>query len=124
MRAVKSGSTSAAVGSRTRCGFEATRIWILDLDNTLYPGECNLFAQVDHRMGEFIADYLDVPYAWARHLRKSYYRRFGTTLSGLMQVHKMAPEPIPRLYVSISICRSSPSIQSWRGPSGACPAAS
>jgi putative hydrolase of the HAD superfamily len=93
MRAPKSRSTSAAVGSRARRGFDATRIWIFDLDNTLYPGECNLFAQVDHRMGEFIADYLDVPYAWARHLQKSYYRRFGTTLSGLMQVHKMDPKP-------------------------------
>ena len=31
--------------------------WIFDLDNTLYPAECNLFAQVDHRMGEFIARY-------------------------------------------------------------------
>jgi putative hydrolase of the HAD superfamily len=53
-----------------RNGFEATRIWIFDLDNTLYPGECNLFAQVDHRMGEFIARHLEVPYYWARHLQK------------------------------------------------------
>jgi very-short-patch-repair endonuclease len=30
-----------------RPGFEATRVWIFDLDNTLYPAECNLFAQVD-----------------------------------------------------------------------------
>lgn len=72
-------------------GFEATRVWVFDLDNTLYPAECNLFAQVDRRMGEFIARYLGVPYAYARHLQKSYYRQFGTTLAGLMRVHKMAP---------------------------------
>ncbi len=71
--------------------FEATRIWVFDLDNTLYPAECNLFAQVDRRMGEFIAKYLGVPFTQARHLQKSYYRKFGTTLSGLMQVHKMDP---------------------------------
>lgn len=65
--------------------------WIFDLDNTLYPAECNLFAQVDRRMGEFIANHLGVPYAHARHLQKSYYRQFGTTLSGLMKVHKMDP---------------------------------
>ena len=82
-----------AVGPALRRDFEATRTWIFDLDNTLYPGECNLFAQVDHRMGEYIAKYLDVPYCWARHLQKTYYRRFGTTLSGLMQVHKIDPEP-------------------------------
>jgi putative hydrolase of the HAD superfamily len=73
--------------------FARTRVWIFDLDNTLYPAECNLFAQVDHRMGEYIAKYLGVPYPYARHLQKSYYRQFGTTLSGLMQVHKMEPGP-------------------------------
>jgi putative hydrolase of the HAD superfamily len=74
-----------------RRAFERTQEWIFDLDNTLYPAECNLFAQVDHRMGEFIAKYLGVPYAYARHLQKSYYRQFGTTLSGLMIVHKLDP---------------------------------
>ena len=66
--------------------------WIFDLDNTLYPASCNLFAQVDRRMGEFIAKAIGVPYAHARHLQKAYYRQFGTTLTGLMQVHKMQPD--------------------------------
>ncbi len=74
-------------------GFAATEVWVFDLDNTLYPAECNLFAQVDQRMGSFIAKELGVPFAQARHLQKAYYKQFGTTLSGLMKVHKMAPEP-------------------------------
>src|SRR3990172_12675758 len=73
-------------------GFDRTRVWLFDLDNTLYPAECNLFAQVDQKMGEYIARYLGVPFAYARHLQKSYYRQFGTTLSGLMQVHRMDPK--------------------------------
>lgn len=44
-------------------------------------------------MGEFIANTIGVPYEHARHLQKAYYRQFGTTLAGLMQVHKMRPEP-------------------------------
>ncbi len=72
---------------------ETTRVWIFDLDNTLYPAECNLFAEVDQRMGEYIAKFLGVPPEYARHLQKTYYRQFGTTLSGLMHVHKMLPEP-------------------------------
>jgi putative hydrolase of the HAD superfamily len=72
-------------------GFEATRAWVFDLDNTLYPAECNLFAQVDQKMAEFIARYLGVPFAYARHLQKAYYRQFGTTLAGMMTVHKMEP---------------------------------
>lgn len=74
-----------------RRGFDRTRIWIFDLDNTLYPAHCNLFAQVDQRMAEFIARYLGVPFAYAKHLQKSYYRQFGTTLAGMMNVHKMDP---------------------------------
>ncbi len=74
-----------------RRSFANTDVWIFDLDNTLYPAECNLFAQVDHRMGEFIAHYLGVPYVHARHLQKAYYRQFGTTLAGLMAVHKLDP---------------------------------
>jgi putative hydrolase of the HAD superfamily len=72
-------------------GFERTEVWVFDLDNTLYPAECDLFAQVDRRMGEFIARFLGVPLDYARHLQKTYYRRFGTTLSGLMEVHGMDP---------------------------------
>lgn len=71
--------------------FGDTRIWVFDLDNTLYPAKCDLFAEVDHRMGAYIQRFLGVPYAYARHLQKAYYRQFGTTLSGMMQVHKMDP---------------------------------
>ncbi|MGD9784741.1 MAG: pyrimidine 5'-nucleotidase [Hyphomicrobiaceae bacterium] len=71
--------------------FAQTEAWIFDLDNTLYPADCNLFAQVDHRMGEFIQRYLDVPYEHARYLQKHYYRQYGTTLAGLMKLHAMEP---------------------------------
>ncbi|MEL6374970.1 MAG: pyrimidine 5'-nucleotidase [Pseudomonadota bacterium] len=71
--------------------FARTEVWIFDLDNTLYPASCDLFAQVDQKMGEFIERYLDVPFEQARYLQKHYYRKFGTTLAGLMQVHKMEP---------------------------------
>jgi putative hydrolase of the HAD superfamily len=73
--------------------FANTQVWVFDLDNTLYPAECDLFAQVDRKMGEFIGTYLGVSYPQARHLQKTYYRQFGTTLSGLMKVHNMQPKP-------------------------------
>ena len=72
-------------------------VWIFDLDNTLYPAECNLFAQVDQRMGEFIANHLGVPFEYARHLQKSYYRQFGTTLAGLDARSQNAARAIPGL---------------------------
>lgn len=72
-------------------GFTDTRTWVFDLDNTLYSADSNLFAQIDVKMGEFIAQYLEVSLERARYLQKNYYRQYGTTLSGLMKVHNMEP---------------------------------
>ncbi len=74
-----------------RRGFDDTRVWVFDLDNTLYPSACNLFAEVDRRMGAFIAQHLDLPLEHARYLQKRYYHDYGTTLSGLIQLHKIDP---------------------------------
>lgn len=71
--------------------FRDVDTWIFDLDNTLYPADSNLFVQVDRRMGEFIANYLEVVPEEARRIQKHYYRTFGTTLAGLMKQHGVAP---------------------------------
>ncbi len=68
-------------------------VWVFDLDNTLYPADCNLFEQVDRRMGEYIAKTLGVELAEAKRLQKQYFRDHGTTLNGLMTVHDLPPEP-------------------------------
>jgi len=65
--------------------------WIFDLDNTLYPASCNLFDQVDQRIGAFIADLLQVDAVEAKRLQKHYFSRYGTTLRGLMDHHGIAP---------------------------------
>ena len=95
-----------------RRGFEATRVWVFDLDNTLYPADCNLFAEVDRRMGEFIARYLGVPFAHARHLQKTYYRQFGTTLCGLMRVHGLDPKAFLDYVhdIDLSVVREHPEL--------------
>lgn len=62
--------------------------WIFDLDNTLYPASCDLFAQIDRRMTGYIARLLDVDEATARRVQKEYFLgRHGTTLAGLMAEH-------------------------------------
>lgn len=65
--------------------------WVFDLDNTLYPPACDLFAQIDRRMSEFIADYLKLEIAEARLIQKDFYVEHGTTLAGLMAVHGLEP---------------------------------
>ena len=73
-------------------GLDHVRTWIFDLDNTLYPSDCNLFAQVDQRMGAFISRKLGVGFDEARRIQKGYYYEYGTTLAGLMQVHGVEPD--------------------------------
>lgn len=63
--------------------------WVFDLDNTLYPAECDLFAQIDARMTEFVARYLDIDPIAAKSVQKHYYKTYGTTLNGLMREHAM-----------------------------------
>jgi putative hydrolase of the HAD superfamily len=77
--------------ARDLAAFRKVDTWIFDLDNTLYPAESNLFHQVDRRMGEFIANYLEVVPDEARRIQKHYYRTFGTTLAGLMKQHGVRP---------------------------------
>jgi len=75
----------------THPGFSHIETWVFDLDNTLYPPKCDLFAQVDVRMRDFISDYLKIDPVEARRLQKLYYVEHGTTLNGLMRVHDLKP---------------------------------
>ena len=65
--------------------------WIFDLDNTLYPASCRLFDQIHARMTRFIADHLDLTLDAALTVQKTYFRRHGTTLRGLMTVDRIDP---------------------------------
>jgi putative hydrolase of the HAD superfamily len=66
--------------------------WVFDLDNTLYPRECNLFAQIDIRITQYVMDVTRLDLDAARTLQKQYYRDFGTTLNGLMNRHAIDPD--------------------------------
>jgi putative hydrolase of the HAD superfamily len=78
--------------SNPKRGFEQVEAWVFDLDNTLYPHHLNLWQQVDARIRDFIADFLKVTHAEAFRLQKDYYKRYGTSMRGLMTEHGMAPD--------------------------------
>lgn len=67
--------------------FDHIDTWVFDLDNTLYPHHVNLWQQVDARIGEFISTFLNISAADARVLQKDYYRRYGTSMRGMMTEH-------------------------------------
>ena len=58
--------------------------WIFDLDNTLYPVTKRLLAHIDEHMGSFVAKYLGISRKDAHQVQKSYFKKYGLTLRGLM----------------------------------------
>jgi putative hydrolase of the HAD superfamily len=72
--------------------FNSIKYWIFDLDNTLYSGQTQVFAQVDKKMSKYISDKLNVDIKKAREIQKNYFYQYNTTLNGMIKNHKIDPE--------------------------------
>ena len=64
---------------------------IFDLDNTLYPKESGLLKQVDRRIDHFIGLKLKVPATKISKLRYDYWKKYGTTLGGMVACDQIDP---------------------------------
>lgn len=83
---------SGAESERDLGRFAGVNAWIFDLDNTLYPRHTDLYRQVDQRIRDYVQRLLKLPPEEAQRLQKDYYKRYGTTLRGLMEEHGIAPD--------------------------------
>ena len=72
--------------------FKKKSVWIFDLDNTIYEPETKIFDQIDQRMKTFISEKIFIPKEEALILQKKYYKKYGTTLYGLMKNHNIDPD--------------------------------
>jgi putative hydrolase of the HAD superfamily len=81
-----------AAGGDGKRGFAHVATWVFDLDNTLYPHHLNLWQQVDERIRDYIVGFLKITSDEAFRLQKDYYRRYGTTMRGLMEEHGLQPD--------------------------------
>jgi len=77
---------------KTSRTFDHIDTWVFDLDNTLYPHHVNLWQQVDARIGAFVGNFLGVSPEEARRIQKDYYRRYGTTMRGMMTEHGISAD--------------------------------
>ncbi len=84
-------STSPSTRAAAR-GFDHVDTFVFDLDNTLYPHHLNLWHQVDERIRDYIANFLGVTHEDAWRKQKDFYRRYGTTMRGMMNEHGMEPD--------------------------------
>ncbi len=79
--------------------------WIFDLDNSLYPPSCDLFALIDLRMGEYIQRLLGCDPVEARRVQKAHFLEHGTTLAGLMREHGVDPHEFLDFVHDIDLAR-------------------
>ncbi|MGH6810938.1 MAG: pyrimidine 5'-nucleotidase [Methylocella sp.] len=66
--------------------------WVFDLDNTLYPADCDLWPKIDQRITLYLSHLFGLDGMSSRALQKYYYQRYGTTLRGLMVEHGIGPD--------------------------------
>jgi putative hydrolase of the HAD superfamily len=82
--------------------------WLFDLDNTLYPAECEHMALIEGKMTDFVTRYTGLPRDEAKALQKRYYSEHGTTLAGLMMHHGMEPTAFLDEVHDVSMDRLTP----------------
>ena len=66
--------------------------WVFDLDNTLYPLDSDMWPKIDARITLFLSEMFGLDGLSSQALQKYYYRRYGTTLQGLMREHRISSD--------------------------------
>jgi putative hydrolase of the HAD superfamily len=84
---IAAGTAMPARGRRSSM-FKAI---LFDLDNTLYSEKCGIFDLIDERMNEWLISNLGVAESEVEEFRYKYFRKYGTTLRGLMLHHNVNP---------------------------------
>jgi putative hydrolase of the HAD superfamily len=82
--------------------------WVFDLDNTLYPPECEFMALIDARMTLFVMRETGLPHDSARALQRRYLDEHGTTLAGLVAHHGIDPHAFLDEVHDVSLDRLTP----------------
>ena len=87
--------------------------WIFDLDNTLYRADVSFFADLGHKMTDFISRHLALQPEEALRLQEEYFHSYGATLSGLIDIHGMDPAPFLDYVhdVDLSVLRPNPALR-------------
>jgi putative hydrolase of the HAD superfamily len=77
--------------------------WLFDLDDTLYPAESGLMAEIERRMTDFVMEATGLAADQAYRLQKDYLAEHGITLLGLMKNHGVDPDAFADAYVDIEL---------------------
>jgi putative hydrolase of the HAD superfamily len=72
--------------------------WLFDLDNTLYPLDSGLGAEIDVRIRRYVMRVTGLPDDEAHRLQKQYLADHGLSLTGLMQNHGVDPDDFHAIF--------------------------
>ncbi|HLS86760.1 MAG TPA: pyrimidine 5'-nucleotidase [Burkholderiales bacterium] len=67
------------------------RVWIFDLDNTLHDARPKIFPSMHAQINAYLKRTFGVDDAGAEAMRVGFWRRYGTTMNGLMRHHGTDP---------------------------------
>lgn len=68
-----------------------TKLWLLDLDDTVLCSSGGLFVELHRRMNRFLMTQLGLSEEEATTMRQAYWARYGTTFLGLWRHHGIDP---------------------------------
>jgi putative hydrolase of the HAD superfamily len=69
----------------------ALKFIIFDLDDTLYPRSSGLMQEIGGRIQTWVCNHLGLSWEEAIAVRRDYFRRYGTTMGGLIAEHDVDP---------------------------------
>ena len=69
----------------------ASRVWVFDLDNTLHNATPHIFPHLNRSMTRYLEQHLGLEHDEADRLRRTYWEKYGATLSGMMRHHGTKP---------------------------------
>jgi putative hydrolase of the HAD superfamily len=67
------------------------RTWVFDLDNTLHDATPHIFPHINRSMTRYLETHLGLDHEEADRLRRTYWEKYGATLSGMMRHHGTKP---------------------------------
>ena len=67
------------------------KVFLIDVDNTLYPQEAGIFDLVDKRINEYMIKFLGMDAKDVPRKRIEYWHTYGTTMAGLMKHFNIDP---------------------------------
>lgn len=67
------------------------RVWLFDLDNTLHDAAARIFPSMHEQINDYLKRHFAVDDDGANAMRQSFWRRYGTTMNGLMRHHGTDP---------------------------------